>query len=229
LRPSAGRTIPAAGVPPIISMPMVTSMGTGDSPGGGSYGSAATTANGTSNNRTPLWPKDSVDGSVPASESRINNSESFRIWSSFFDAAGGCSTGRGLPRSWSDLSLGGFAGISLGSGRTHRTRGSYGPRRTCRSRRYGKAAVFYHYFSFILSGGDLDYASGRKLRSNPTEPSSRSAVDLYCFGWTDFNMDDVLARSPNPSDNCQFATRYGGSRDKYFCTRTSTPRDHTSN
>jgi hypothetical protein len=32
---------------------MVTSMGTGDSPGGGSYGSAATTANGTSNNRTP--------------------------------------------------------------------------------------------------------------------------------------------------------------------------------
>ena len=32
---------------------MMTPVGAGDSPGGSSYGSAATTANGTSNNRTP--------------------------------------------------------------------------------------------------------------------------------------------------------------------------------
>jgi hypothetical protein len=53
VRPSAVRTIPAAAVPPIISMPMMTPVGTSDSSGGSSYGSAATTANGTSNNRTP--------------------------------------------------------------------------------------------------------------------------------------------------------------------------------
>jgi hypothetical protein len=137
----------------------------------------------------------------------------------------------GFARSWSDLLLGGFAGVSLGSGRTHRTRGSCGPRRTCRSgrsRRSGKAAVFYHYFSLILPGADFD-SSGGKLRSNPTEPSSRTALDLHCFGWADFDTHVVLARSPNPSDNCQLAAGYGSSRDKYFCTRISARCDHIRN
>src|SRR3974390_3116484 len=89
-----------------------------------------------------------------------------------------------LSRLWSDLLLSGFAGISLGSGRTHRARGSYWPWRTCRSGWSGrsrKAAIFYHYFSLILPGGDFDYASRRKLRSNPTKSSSRTTLDQYCF------------------------------------------------
>jgi hypothetical protein len=45
-------------------MPMVTPMGTGDSPGGSPYGSAATTAKGTSNNRTPQL-RGSPKGELP--------------------------------------------------------------------------------------------------------------------------------------------------------------------
>ena len=56
--------------------------------------------------------------------------------------------------------------------------GPAGPRRSGRA---GKAAIFYHHFSLILAGGDFDYASGRKLRSNPTKSTSRTALDLYCF------------------------------------------------
>ena len=102
------------------------------------------------------------------------------------------------PRLWSDLLLSGFAGVSLGAGRTQRARGS---RRTCRPGRSGKAAVFYHHFSLILPGGNFDYASGGELRSNPTKPSSRTALDLHCFAWADFNTHAVLARSSNPSDD----------------------------
>jgi hypothetical protein len=105
------------------------------------------------------------------------------------------------PRLRSDLSFSGFAGVSLGAGRTQRARGSCGPRRTCRSGRSGKAAVFYHHFSLILPGGDFDYASGGELRSNPTKPSSQTALDLHCFAWADFNTHAVLARSSNPSDD----------------------------
>src|ERR1700724_4242308 len=72
------------------------------------------------------------------------------------------------PRLWSDLLLSGFAGVSLGAGRTQRARGS---RRTCRPGRSAKAAVFYHHFSVILPGGNFDDASRGELRSNPTKPS----------------------------------------------------------
>jgi hypothetical protein len=34
-----------------------------------------------------------------------------------------------------------------------------------------------------------------------------------------------FARSPNPADDCQLATRYGGSSDQYFCVRIFTPRE----
>ena len=131
------------------------------------------------------------------------------------------------PRLRSDLSFSGFAGVSLGAGRTQRARGSCGPRRTCRSGRSGKAAVFYHHFSLILPGGNFDYASGGELRSNPTKPSSRTALDLYCFAWTDFELNGGLPQPSNPSDDHQLATRYGGSRDKNFCTRIFAPCDHT--
>jgi hypothetical protein len=130
----------------------------------------------------------------------------------------------------SDLLLSGFAGISLGSGRTHRARGSFGPRRTCwsgRSRWSGKSAILYHHFSLVLPRANLDYASGRELRSNPTKPSSRTALDLHCFVWGDFNMHARLARSPNSSYDRQLAARYGGSRNKYFRTRVSAPCDQT--
>lgn len=54
VRPSAARAIPAAAVPPIISMPMLISpVGTGDGSGRSSYGSTATTADGTTDDRTP--------------------------------------------------------------------------------------------------------------------------------------------------------------------------------
>ena len=49
------------------------------------------------------------------------------------------------PRLRSDLLFSGFAGVSLGAGRTHRARGS---RRTWRS---GKAAFFYHYLSPVFA------------------------------------------------------------------------------
>ena len=103
-----------------------------------------------------------------------------------------CLRGRGLLFS-------GFAGFSLGSGGSQRARGSCGPRRTCRSGRSGKAAVFYHHLSLILPGGNFDYASGGELRSNPTKPSSRTALDLHCFVWANFNMHARLARAPNSS------------------------------
>ena len=102
------------------------------------------------------------------------------------------------PRLWSDLLLSGFAGVSLGASRTQRARGSW---RTCRPARSGKAAVFYHHFSLILPGRNFDYASGGELRSNPTKPSGRTALDLHCFAWADFKTHAVLARSSNPSDD----------------------------
>jgi hypothetical protein len=129
-----------------------------------------------------------------------------------------------------DLLLGGFAGISLGSGRTRRTRGPCGPRRTCRSGRSrwsGKPAILYHHFTLVLPRANFDYASGGELRSNPTKPSSRTTLDLDCFVWADFYMHARLARSPNSSYDRQLAARYGGSRDKYFRTRVSTPCDQT--
>jgi hypothetical protein len=76
------------------------------------------------------------------------------------------------PRLRSDLSFSGFAGVSLGAGRTQRARGSCGPRRTCRSGRSGKAAVFYHHFSLILPGGDFD----------ETLQSNCSRLALFCLG-----------------------------------------------
>jgi hypothetical protein len=159
-----------------------------------------------------------------------------------FDARG-CGGGRATwarpPRFRSDLLFSGFAGVPLGTGRTRRTRRSCGsrrscgPRRTCRSGRSGwsrrsrKAAVSYHHFSLILAGGDFDDASGGKLSSNPTKPSSRTALDLYCFAWIDFELNGGLPQPSNPSDDHQLATRYGGSRDKNFCTRIFAPCDHT--
>jgi hypothetical protein len=56
--------------------------------------------------------------------------------------------------------LSGFAGISLGSGRTHRARGSFTPRRTCWSCWSGKSAILYHRFSLVLPRANFDYASG---------------------------------------------------------------------
>jgi hypothetical protein len=50
---------------------------------------------------------------------------------------------------------------------------------------------------------------------------------LHCFVWADFNMHARLARSPNSSYDRWLAARYGGSRDKYFCTRVSAPYDQT--
>ena len=132
-------------------------------------------------------PISSERPALPASSGRVLNCQSVPI---------GCGV---------LLLLGGFAGVSLGSGRTHRARGSCGPRRTSRSGRSdrsGKATIFYHHFSLILPGGNLDDAGGGELRSNPTKPSSRTALDLHCFAWADFNMHAVLARSPNPSDDC---------------------------
>jgi hypothetical protein len=40
-------------------------------------------------------------------------------------------------------------------------------------------------------------------------------------------MHAGLAQSPNSADDCQLSARYGGSGDKYFCTRISAPCDQT--
>ena len=101
-----------------------------------------------------------------------------------------------------DSLLSGLAGISLGSGRTRRARGSCGPRRTCRSRRSrwsAKPAILYHYFSLVLARANFDYAGGRELGSNPTKASCRTTLDLHGFVWADFNVHARLARSPNSS------------------------------
>ena len=81
VRSSALRTIPAAAVPPIISVRMVTPVGAGNGTGGCSYRSTATSANGTSDDSAPqcALTEGSVEGIIPTSESRIKNSESFRI------------------------------------------------------------------------------------------------------------------------------------------------------
>jgi hypothetical protein len=102
------------------------------------------------------------------------------------------------PRLRSDLLFNGCAGVSLGAGRTQWARGS---RRTCWPGRSGKATVFYHHGSLIFPRSNFDYASGGELRSNPTKPASRTALDLHCFAWADFNTYAVLARSSNPSDD----------------------------
>ncbi len=85
----------------------------------------------------------------------------------------------------------------------------------------------YHHVSRIRPGGDLDNASGGKLWSNPPKPSSRSALDLHCFVWANLDLHAGLARSSNPSYDCQLAPRYGGSRDQYLCVGISTPCGHT--
>jgi hypothetical protein len=66
---------------------------------------------------------------------------------------------------WSDL-FSGFAGISLGSGRTHL---AWGPRRSGRS---GRTAVLYQDLSFILAAGNLDLACGGEFQSDPPKPPS---------------------------------------------------------
>ena len=128
--------------------------------------------------------------------------------------------------------------ISLGTGRTGRTRWSCGAGRsrrsgwsgrTGRSSRPGKAAILYHHVFLILPRGDLDDARGGKLRSNPPEPSSCSALHLHCFARADLDLYVGLARPPNPSYDYQFAPRYGGSRNQYFCMRSFRPRDCTGN
>lgn len=123
--------------------------------------------------------------------------------------------------------------ISLGAGRAHwsswawRTGRSGWSSRTGRSSWPRKTAVLYHHLSRIRPRGDLDHASGGKLRSNPPEPSSRSAFDLHCLARANFDLHTGLARPSNPSYDYQLAPRYGGSRDQYFCMRMVTPRDHT--
>ena len=81
VRSSAVRTIPATAVPPIISVPMVTPVGTGNGTGGRSYRSTATSADRTSDNGAPqcTLAEGFVEGIIPTSKSRIKNSESFRI------------------------------------------------------------------------------------------------------------------------------------------------------
>lgn len=54
MRPSARRAVPATAVPPVISMPMAMSpVRTSDGSGRGTDGSAAATADGTTDDRTP--------------------------------------------------------------------------------------------------------------------------------------------------------------------------------
>ena len=122
--------------------------------------------------------------------------------------------------------------ISLGTGRPHwscrarRTCRSGRSSRTGRSNRPRKAAVLYHHIFRIRPGSDLDDAGGGKLWSNPPKPSGRSAFDLHCLAWADFDLHVGLARSSNPSYDYQLAPRYVGSRDQYLCMRIFTPRDH---
>ena len=100
---------------------------------------------------------------------------------------------RDAPRLRSELLFGGFAGVSLGACRTQRARGPGGPVREGRS-------FLSPLLSYILPGGNLDYASGGELRSDPAKPSSRTALDLHGFAWADFNTHAVHARSSNPSE-----------------------------
>ena len=118
--------------------------------------------------------------------------------------------------------------ISLRPGRAHR---SYGAWRTCwtgRSSRSGKAAVLYHHVSRIRPGRDVHDASRRKFWPNPPKTSRRCALNPHRFSWANFNLHVWVARSPNPSYDNQLASRYGGSRDQYFCMGISTQRDQTS-
>ena len=143
------------------------------------------------------------------------------------------------------LWLGGFAGSALGSGRTRLACGplracwslracwplrAHGSLRACCPWRTGRscdAAVLYQHLSLVGTRGYLDNAGGRKFCSDPPEPSSRSALNLHCLAWINFNLHAGLARSPDSSDNCQLAARYGGSRDEYFCAGFCAPWGHT--
>ncbi len=118
--------------------------------------------------------------------------------------------------------------ISLRPGGAHRSCGAW---RTCwtgRSDRSGKAAVLYHHVSRIRPGRDLHNTSGRKFWSNPPKTSRRCALNLHRFSWADSNLHVGIARSPDPSCDNQLASRYGGSRDQYFCMGISAQHDQTS-
>jgi len=117
---------------------------------------------------------------------------------------------------------------SLRPGRAHRSCGAW---RTCwtgRSYGAGKAAVLYHHVSRIRPGRDLHDTRRGKFWSNPPETSRRCALDLHRFGWADFDLHVGIAHSPDSSCDNQLASRYGGSRDHYFCMSISAQRDQTS-
>jgi hypothetical protein len=126
----------------------------------------------------------------------------------------------------SDLLLSGLAGISLGSGRTFRAYRASGPLWACRSSRTRKPAVLYYHVSRIRPGGDLDNASGGKLRSDPPKPPRRRALHLNCSGLANLYFHVGVARSSNPSYDYELSLRYRGRRDQYFCMCISSTCDH---
>lgn len=124
--------------------------------------------------------------------------------------------------------------ICLRPGRAHRASGAHWAggawrtRGTGGSNRSGKAAVLYHHVSRIGPGCDLHDTGRGEFRSNPPEPSRRCAHNLHRFSRADFDLHVGLARSPDPSSDNQFASRYGGRRDQYFRMGISAQRDQTS-
>jgi hypothetical protein len=114
---------------------------------------------------------------------------------------------------------------ALRPGRAHRSGGTCW---TGRPNRSGKAAVLYHHVSRIRPGRNLDDTGRGKFRSNPPKTSRRCALNLHRFGWIDFDLHLGVAHSPDPSCDNQLASRYGGSRDQYFCLGISARRDQPS-
>ena len=109
-----------------------------------------------------------------------------------------------------------------GAHRAWRTRWTGGPNRS------GKAAVLYHDVFRIRPGRDLHDTGRGEFWSNPPETSRRCAHNLHRLSRADFNLHVGVALLPDASDDNQLASRYGGSRDQYFCMGISGQRDQTS-